>query len=76
MNERTSGNDSASSLDELAVFQAYIDLINSERETLWARHYVLPLAKSLIVASLAKSPNKWAALAMLGAGLRLAPHGF
>jgi hypothetical protein len=24
-----------SSSDEIAIFQAYIDLINSERETLW-----------------------------------------
>jgi hypothetical protein len=37
-----------------------------ERETLWARHYALPLANSLIVASFAISPNKWAALAMPG----------
>ena len=31
-----SGEDSISSPDEIAVLQAYIDLINSERETIWA----------------------------------------
>ena len=65
---------SANSSDEIAVFQAYIDLINSERETIWARHNALLVANSLIVGALAISPtalwaNKWAALAMLGAGL-------
>lgn len=65
---------SASSSDEIAVFQAYTDLINSERETLWARHNALLLANSLIIGALAISPaalweNKWAALAMLSAGL-------
>jgi hypothetical protein len=64
----------ASSSDEIAVFQAYVDLINSERETLWARHNALLLANSLIIGALAISPaalweNEWAALAMLGAGL-------
>ena len=66
--------DSATSPDEIAVFQAYIDLINSERETIWARHNALLVANSLIVGALAISPtalweNKWAALAMIGAGL-------
>ena len=56
--------------DEIAVFQAYVDLINSERETLWARHNALLLANSLIIGALAISPTalwerKWAALAML-----------
>jgi hypothetical protein len=65
---------SASSPDEIAVFQAYTDLINSERETLWARHNALLLANSLIIGALAISPtalweNTWAALAMLSAGL-------
>jgi hypothetical protein len=69
-----SGEDQASSSDEIAVFQAYIDLINSERETIWARHNALLVANSLIIGALAISPtalweNKWAALAMLGAGL-------
>ena len=69
-----SGEDEASSSDEIAVFQAYVDLINSERETIWARHNALLLANSLIVGALAVSPtalwqNKWAALAMIGAGL-------
>ena len=62
------------SSDEIAVFQAYTDLINSERETLWARHNALLLANSLIIGALAISPaalweDKWAALAMLSAGL-------
>jgi len=66
--------DSSSSSDEIAVFQAYASLINSERETLWARHNALLLANSLIMGALAISPaalweNKWAALAMLSAGL-------
>ncbi len=34
MNEKNS----SSSSDEIAVFQVYASLINSERETLWARH--------------------------------------
>lgn len=64
----------ANSSDELAAFQAYIGLINSERETLWARHNALLLANSLIIGALALSPtalwqNKWAALAMIGSGL-------
>ena len=49
--------DSASSSDEIAVFQAYTNLINSERETLWARHNALLLANSLIVGALAISPT-------------------
>ena len=69
-----SGEDEASTSDEIAVFQAYIDLINSERETIWARHNALLVANSLIIGALAISPtalweNKWAALAMIGAGL-------
>jgi hypothetical protein len=64
----------ATSSDEIAVFEAYTSLINSERETLWARHNALLLANSLIIGSLAISPaalweNKWVALAMLSAGL-------
>jgi hypothetical protein len=70
MNDKSS----SSSSDEIAVFQAYASLINSERETLWARHNALLLANSLIMGALAISPaalweNKWAALAMLSAGL-------
>ena len=65
---------SSSSSEEMAAFQAYTSLINSERETLWARHNALLLANSLIIGALAISPaalweNKWAALAMLSAGL-------
>ena len=71
---RTSDKHPASSPDGLVVFQTYTNLINSERETLWARHNALILANSLIIGALAISPaelweNKWAALAMLGAGL-------
>ena len=67
-------NRSPSHSDEIAIFAAYIDLINSERETLWARHNALLLANSLIIGSLAISPaalweNKWAAVAMLSAGI-------
>jgi hypothetical protein len=74
MNERSSDKHPDSSPDGLAVFQTYTNLINSERETLWARHNALVLANSLIIGALAISPaelweNKWAALAMLGAGL-------
>jgi hypothetical protein len=64
----------AAETEEFAVFQAYVDLINSERETLWARHNALLLANSLIIGALAISPaalweNEWAALAVLAAGL-------
>ena len=65
---------STSSSDEIAAFEVYASLINSERETLWARHNALLLANSLIIGALAISPaalwqNTWGALAMLGAGL-------
>jgi hypothetical protein len=68
------GEDPTSSPDEIAVFQAYVDLINSERETIWARHNALLVVNSLIIGALAISPtvlweNKWAAADMLGAGL-------
>ena len=43
----------AASSEEFAVFQAYGDLINPERETLWARHNALLLANSLIIGALA-----------------------
>lgn len=66
--------DSANSSDEIAVFQTYVDLINSERETIWARHNALLVANSLIIGALAISPtalwaDEWAALGMIGAGL-------
>jgi hypothetical protein len=69
-----SGEDEASSSDEIALFQAYVDLINSERETIWARYNALLVANSLIIGALAISPtalwqNKWAALGMISAGL-------
>ena len=50
-----SGEDSISSPDEIAVLQAYIDLINSEREAIWARHNALLVANSLIIG--ARSPS-------------------
>ena len=68
MNEK----DSSSSSDEIAVFQVYASLINSERETLWARHNALLLANSLIIVAISPAAlwqNKWGALAMLSAGL-------
>jgi hypothetical protein len=70
MNEKAS----PSSPDEIAIFEVYASLINSERETLWARHNALLLANSLIIGALAISPatlwqSKWGALAMLCAGL-------
>ena len=60
--------------DKATLFQAYVDLVNSERETIWARHNALLVANSLIVGALALSPtafwtSKWAPVAMLGAGL-------
>ena len=60
--------------DKATLFQAYVDLVNSERETIWARHNALLVANSLIVGALAISPaafwtSKWAPIAMLGAGL-------
>jgi hypothetical protein len=42
---------SAGSSDEIAVFQAYIDLIDSERDTIWARHNALLVANSLIIGA-------------------------
>jgi len=68
-----SDEDGVSSPDEIAVLQAYIDLINSEREAIWARHNALLVANSLIIGALAISPaalwqNKWAALGMISAG--------
>ena len=42
---------------ELAVFQAYVDLINSERETNWARNNALLVANSLILGAMIASPT-------------------
>ncbi|MGH6734969.1 MAG: hypothetical protein ACRECX_02660 [Methyloceanibacter sp.] len=60
--------------DKATLFQAYVDLINSERETIWARHNALLVANSLIVGALALSPtalasSRWATIALIGAGL-------
>jgi hypothetical protein len=70
--KRTSGKDSASSPDGLAVFQTYIDLANSERKTLWERHNALLLANSVISRKAVnlnypklESPNKVVHLAPL-----------
>lgn len=59
--------------DKAVLFQAYVDLINSERETIWAPHNALLVANSLIVGAIAISPtalwsHRWAALGLLGAG--------
>ena len=43
--------------DKATLFQAYVDLVNSERETIWARHNALLVANSLIVGGLAFSPT-------------------
>jgi hypothetical protein len=72
---------SPNSSDEIALFQAYTELINSERETLWARHNTLLVANSLIIGALAISPaalweNKWAAVAMLSAGILISAAWF
>src|SRR5688500_1869789 len=41
------------SSEELAVFQTQVDLVNSERETMWARHNAMLVANSLILSALA-----------------------
>jgi hypothetical protein len=66
--------ESADFSDTATLFQAYVDLINSERETIWARHNALLVANSLIVGALALSPtalgtNRWAGFAVIEAGL-------
>jgi hypothetical protein len=62
--------ESANSANEIAVFQAYVDLINAERAAMWARHNALLVANSLIFSAFAISPkNRWADLALLAAGL-------
>lgn len=71
---RMSKKEPADLADKATLFQAYVDLVNSERETIWARHNALLVANSLIVGALAISPtafwtSKWAPMAMLGAGL-------
>lgn len=56
--------------DEMAVFQAYADLINAERAAMWARHNTLLVANSLILSALAIAPaHKWADLVLVNAGL-------
>ncbi len=55
---------------EIAIFQAYVDLINAERAAMWARHNTLLVANSLILSALAIAPtHRWADLALLAAGL-------
>lgn len=65
--------DAENSSDELAVFQAYVDLINSERETNWARNNALLVANSLILGAMIASPTglsgqQGLTLLLLGAG--------
>jgi hypothetical protein len=43
--------------DALAVFQAYVDLIKSERETNWARNNAMLVANSLILGAIIASPS-------------------
>ena len=81
MNERSSDKHPDSSPDGLAVFQTYTNLINSERETLWARHNALVLANSLIIGALAISPaelweNKGQLSQCSAPASSFAPHGF
>jgi hypothetical protein len=60
----------AASSEELAVFQTYVDLVNSERATMWARHNAMLVANSLILSALAISPtHRWPDIALLTAGL-------
>jgi hypothetical protein len=44
--------------NDIAVFQTYVDLINSDRETIWARHNALLVANSLILASPRHQPGR------------------
>jgi hypothetical protein len=82
---RTEGHAASSSetdlSDKATLFQAYVDLINSERETIWARHNALLVANSLIVGALAISPkelwaSKWTAVALIGAGVLISTAWF
>ena len=50
---------SASLSDEIAVFQAYNDLINSERETIWASLNALLLANSPLLSRYSTSGPRW-----------------
>jgi hypothetical protein len=77
MNER----EPADLSDRATLFQAYVDLINSERETIWARHNALLVANSLIVGALALTPSapgtsRWETTALLGAGLLISAAWF
>lgn len=57
-------------VDETEIFRAYVDLINAERGTMWARHNALLVANSLIFSAIAIiQTEKWADLALIGAGL-------
>ncbi len=77
MNER----EPADLSEKATLFQAYVDLINSERETIWARHNALLVANSLIVGALALTPSafgtsRWATPALIGAGLLISSAWF
>ncbi len=57
-------------VDETEIFRAYVDLINAERGTMWARHNALLVANSLIFSAIAISQTeRLADLALIGAGL-------
>jgi hypothetical protein len=57
-------------VDETEVFRAYVDLINAERGTMWARHNAMLVANSLIFSAIAISQtDKWADIALIAAGL-------
>jgi hypothetical protein len=57
-------------LVQTAVFRSYVDLINAERSTMWARHNAMLVANSLIFSAIAISETEqWADLALIGAGL-------
>ena len=57
-------------LDQTAIFRAYVDLVNAERGTMWARHNAMLVANSLIFSAIAISQtDKWADISLIGAGL-------
>jgi hypothetical protein len=62
--------------DKATLFQAYVDLINSEQETIWARHNALLVANSLIVGALALTPSGSERIASSVPGSSSAQRGF
>jgi hypothetical protein len=76
-----SSREPADLADKATLFQAYVDLINSERETIWARHNALLVANSLIVGATTISSaefwsNRWTAAGLLGAGILISTAWF